>query len=146
MVDGTIETRVAGEADAAALAMLNEAFNEVRMTPERMAERIAACRNLETAILAYDSGVAIGFACLRLMPWLCYAVPYAELTELFVLESHRRRGAARALVAHAEALARAAGAEELRMLTGHDNAAARAFYAALGYDDEEEVLLARRLQ
>lgn len=145
MGDGPIETRIAVAPDAAALARLNEAFNGVQMSPERMVERIAECRGFETAILALVDGEAIGFACLRLMPWLCYAVPYAELTELFVYESHRRRGAARALVAHAEALARAAGAEELRLLTGHDNTEARAFYAVLGYDDEEEVLLARQL-
>lgn len=110
-----------------------------------MAERIVACRDVETALLALEGDAPIGFACLRLVPWLCYDAPYAELTELFVLEPFRRRGAARALVAHAERLARAAGAAELRLLTGHDNIEARAFYTALGYHDEEEVLLVRRL-
>lgn len=145
MLEDAIETRIADEADAPALANLNEAFNGVHMSPARMANRIAACRNIETAILAWEGDEAIGFACLRLMPWLCYDVLYAELTELFVLEPFRRHGVARALVAYAERLARDAGAEELRLLTGRDNDDALAFYQALGYADEEEVLLARRL-
>lgn len=70
---------------------------------------------------------------------------HAELTELFVVEAFRHRGVASALVAHAERLARAAGAADLRILTGRDHVAAQAFYRALEYEDEDEMLMIRHL-
>lgn len=140
-----MEIRIATTVDAPALAWLNAAFNGVQMSPERMAEQLARCNGIEYALIAYDDDKAIGFACLRLIPWLCYNVRYAELTELFVIEVFRRRGVASALVTRAERLAREAGATELRILTGRDNIAAQAFYQALGYEDEDEMLLTRHL-
>jgi len=44
-------------------------------------------------------------------------------------------------VAHAQGIARAAGANELRILTGRANPEARAFYRKLGCAEEDEVLL-----
>jgi GNAT superfamily N-acetyltransferase len=136
-----MDIRVATLADARILADLNADFNGVQMTPERMAEQMLRCYDVERALIASIDGTAVGFACLRLIPWLCYDPPYAELTELFVREPFRRRGIASALVAHAQRMARAAGAKELRILTGRDNPAARAFYRKLGCTEEDEVLL-----
>jgi ribosomal protein S18 acetylase RimI-like enzyme len=75
-----------------------------------------------------------GFACVRVVPCLLYAEPYAELTELYVEPAFRRRGLGRALIAHAEQLARARGAADLLIMTGVGNAAAQALYRAAGYD------------
>ena len=136
-----MDIRVATLADAHILADLNADFNGVQMTLERMAEQMLRCYDVERALIAGIDGTAVGFACLRLIPWLCYDPPYAELTELFVREPFRRRGIASALVAHAQRMARAAGAKELRILTGRDNPAARAFYRKLGCTEEDEVLL-----
>jgi len=66
-----------------------------------------------------------------------YATPHAELTELFVEPGYRRRGVGRALVAHAERLARERGAEELGVLTGFTNLEGQAFYRVVGYTDRE---------
>jgi ribosomal protein S18 acetylase RimI-like enzyme len=63
-----------------------------------------------------------------------YADPYAELTELYVDPSFRRRGLGRALIGYAEQLARAHGATELLIMTGTGNVAAQALYRAAGYD------------
>ncbi len=136
-----MDIRVATPADAHILADLNADFNGVQMTPERMADQMLRCYDVERALIARIDGTAVGFACLRLIPWLCYDPPYAELTELFVREPFRRRGIASALVAHAQGIARAAGANELRILTGRANPAARAFYRKLGCAEEDEVLL-----
>lgn len=99
-----MEIRLATAADAPALARLNAAFNGVQMSPECMAEQLTRCSGVESALIAYNDDQAIGFACLRLIPWLCYNVMYAEVTELFVVEAFRRRGVASALVARAEQL------------------------------------------
>jgi GNAT superfamily N-acetyltransferase len=55
------------------------------------------------------------------------------LTELYVEESHRRRGVGRALVAHAERLAREAGARQMLILTDFYNHAAQSLYRLMGY-------------
>jgi ribosomal protein S18 acetylase RimI-like enzyme len=75
-----------------------------------------------------------GFACLRVVPCVLYAEPYAELTELYVEPEFRRQGVGRALIAYAEQLARARGAADLIIMTGVGNAAAQALYRTAGYD------------
>ena len=54
---------------------------------------------------------------------------------LAVEASVRRRGVARALLAHAEEQARRAGLHALSLDTSLDNEAARALYASAGYDE-----------
>jgi GNAT superfamily N-acetyltransferase len=129
-----IVIRIATTEDAPALAHLNAAFNGVDDPPEQLAARMPAAGDSETALLADFDGELAGFACLRIVPCLLYAAPYAELTELYVEPSYRRRGVARALIAYAEQLARERGAEEVIIMTGINNAAARALYHTMGYD------------
>jgi ribosomal-protein-alanine N-acetyltransferase len=69
-----------------------------------------------------------GFALGRL------AGPEAELLTLAVHPASRRRGIGAALVGETEAQAAARGAEEARLEVAVTNAAARALYAALGYE------------
>ncbi len=64
--------------------------------------------------------------------------------ELVVAEHASRRGIGRALITAAEAWARDHGLENLTLLTGVFNTEARAFYASLGFA-EEEVRLTRRI-
>ena len=59
--------------------------------------------------------------------------PYAELTDIYVDAPFRRHGVARALIAHIEAAAQAAGAGGVVIITGFDNAGAQAAYRASGY-------------
>ena len=92
-------------------------------------------RQIEASILAEIGGRVVGFAAARVVPCVCYATPNAELTELFVEEAWRRRGVGRALVKHAEKLAREKGATSLLLVVGFGNVDAQAFYRALGYGD-----------
>ena len=134
-----MNTRIATLDDSAALAELITAFNSpfpgLPVTPAQTAARLAACRGVETTVLAELDGQIAGFACLRLVPYMSGDDMYAELTDLFVNARFRRRGVARALMAQVERLAREGGAEELDLLTGFDNDGAQAFYRALGYGD-----------
>jgi ribosomal protein S18 acetylase RimI-like enzyme len=97
--------------------------------------RLLAIQGLETVLLAEIEGEAVGFASLRLIPYLSDDGPYAEVTELYVADAHRRQGIGRALMERAEALARERGAEELILLTGQTNHAAQALYRALAFED-----------
>jgi ribosomal protein S18 acetylase RimI-like enzyme len=126
--------RLAKSADSGALARMNEAFNGVTDSAAQIAARLVACAEIETPILAELDGLVAGFACLRVVPCVLYAEPYAELTELYVDPAFRRRGLGRALIAYAEQLAHARGATDLLIMTGVGNAAAQALYRTAGYD------------
>lgn len=127
--------RMATIADAQAIAGLNEAFNGVATAPVVMAQRMAAASQVERIFLAEIGGVAVGFASLWVFPVACFAEPYAEVSELYVHEDYRRRGIGRALLTYAIQVARAAGARELRLVTGFRNTAAQRLYSSLGFEN-----------
>ncbi len=128
-----ISVRLASPEDAPELARLNQAFNGLIEPPDRLAERMRRPGRVDLPVLVELDGRAVGFACLRLVPCVFYAEPYAELTELFVQPDFRRSGAGRALMHFVERLAREHGAVSLVLLTGFDNSAGQAFYGSLGY-------------
>src|SRR5215207_977391 len=119
--------------NAPELARLLDLFDHMGATPEQVAARILACQNVLTTFIAELDGQPAGFACLRLIPHLQGDEPYAELTDIYVDVLFRRQGVARALSAHVEAAARAAGAGTLVIITGFDNEGAQAAYRASGY-------------
>ena len=130
-----LSIRLATETDAAELARLNGLFNGATLPPAEQADHLRAAARTERALLAWVDGRAVGFTCLRFARLITTALPYAEVTELFVEEAFRRRGIARALLTEAETLARALGAPGVILFTGLKNASAQAFYRAVGYHD-----------
>src|SRR5712691_6506964 len=102
------------------------------------------CRQTETAIVAEADGQVVGFACLQVVCSLCYATPLAELTELYVQQSYRRRGLGRALVRGAEMLAKQKGAPEIVLRVGTQNLEGQAFYSSLGYKVQQNLSLHKR--
>jgi ribosomal protein S18 acetylase RimI-like enzyme len=127
--------RTASPDDAPSLARLLEAFNGPPVSAEQAHTRLLAIHGVETVLVAEIEGEAVGFASLRLIPYLSDDAPYAELTELYVADTHRRRGIGHALLERAEALARERGAAEIILLTGQTNETAQAFYRSLGYGE-----------
>lgn len=132
--------RVATADDLDDLARLNRNFNGGEETAARIRQRLDDPQCVEIPLVAMIDGRAVGFAGLRVVPYIFYAGVHAELTELYVEEAFQRRGVGRELMRYAEALAKARGAHELVLHTGADNHAARAFYAAMGYEEWELVL------
>jgi len=65
---------------------------------------------------------------------------YAIVAELLVRREYRRRGYARALLAHAERYAASEGATELRIGVLSDNTAARTLYLGVGFRPYIETL------
>lgn len=89
--------------------------------------------------VAQTCGRVVGFAAAgRRKHWAGDTDAY--IGELAVAAGHRTRGIGRALVAAVEAWARDSGYTRVTLETGARNDAARAFYAKLGYIDEEVVL------
>lgn len=136
-----VKTRLAQISDAVELARLNRLFNGVEDSGEQIKLRLADPRRVETPLIAEIEGRVVGFAAVRVVPTIFYAAPHAELTELFVEETFRRQGVARALVAAAEALAREGGADEMVILTDTDNEGAQALYMEMGFTQRELALL-----
>jgi GNAT superfamily N-acetyltransferase len=87
--------------------------------------------------VAYDAGIPVGMGGWRfyLSPLDLPAKRPAEIKRMYVVESARRRGVARRLLAHLEATALAAGADALVLETGRVQPAAIALYRANGYVD-----------
>ena len=129
----TLTVHQATSDDAPELARLLDLFDHTGATPEQVAARMLACQNVLTTFIGVLDGRPVGFACLRLIPHLQGDEPYAELTDIYVDAPFRRQGMARALIAHIEAAARAAGASEMVIITGFDNEGAQAAYRANGY-------------
>ncbi len=129
----SLMVRQARPEDAGEVARLNLAFNGPATTVEYITARLADPAPVERIFLALLDGRAVGMVGLRVFPFALDPTPFAELTELFVEEAYRRQGVARALVAHVEGVATAAGARQLVLITAWRNGGAHAFYHALGY-------------
>lgn len=129
----TLTVRRATPDDATELARMLDLFDRMGATPEQVAAHMLACQQVLTTFIGELDGQPAGFACLRLVPHLQGDEPYAELTDIYVDAPLRRRGVAHALIAQVEAAARAAGASEVVIITGFDNAGAHAAYQASGY-------------
>ena len=131
----SLRVRHATAKDAKVLASLIAEFDEVRLTESEMADRLAAIAGVETILLAEADGEVVGYAGLRLGPFISGDYPRAELSELYVQPARRRRGVGRALVEEAVARASEAGARRVLLLVSQGNADAQAFYRSLGFAD-----------
>jgi GNAT superfamily N-acetyltransferase len=126
--------RIAQSSDSLDVAHLKLLFNGVDTPAEEYAARLSDPRRVDIPILAEVEGRVVGLVNLRLAPSVFYAEPYAEISELFVEEAYRRRGIGQALVQFAESQAKAAGANEMIILTDFYNHNAQMLYYHLGYE------------
>jgi len=131
--------------DLVALGELNHEFNGLVMTPEQIAVRLRSTQHSELVVVAEMSDRIVGFACVQICDSVCYARPWAELTELYVREGCRRQGLGRGLVQEAERLARQKGATDMVIRTGEANAAGQALYSTLGYTTQPHLTLQKPL-
>lgn len=138
--------RLAAEGDAAMLMHLNRAFNEVDEVPEQtVMNRLS--NGGEIVAAAQDEGQLIGFCCVQVNYSFCYASPSAEITEMFVEQGARRKGVGRALLAFMTAhLKDVHGVQEIHLLTGCENEAAKALYAVMGFEEKSETYMRKKLE
>ncbi len=130
--------RPAERRDAARLAELNRMFNGADGLSDRFVEE------QERVLLAEIDGEIVGFAFVQVNRSVCYASPWAELTELFVDGASRRCGVGAELVADAERLAWQEGCHELVLRTNANNREARALFANCGFEEAEHVVLRKQ--
>ena len=137
--------RHAAPDDAADFARLNRGFNEIDNSPDEIRKRLEDPPANELVFVAVEGGALVGFACAQMIRSVCYAHPWAELTELYVPLDHRRRGIAGQLIRTAEEAAVERGADEITLRVGRDNDVARQLYESAGYEDEGHDCLTKRL-
>ena len=138
--------RLAAEGDAAMLMHLNRAFNEVDEVPEEtVVNRLI--NGSEIVAVAQDEGRLTGFCCAQVHHSFCYAAPCAEITEMYVEQGARRKGVGRALLAFMTAhLKDVHGVQEIHLLTGCENEAAKALYAVMGFEEKSETYMRKKLE
>lgn len=132
--------------DAPALHALNLAFNgDTGVTVEQIRHSLLSCP--ETVLLAECDGVPAGFCCAQVHHSFCYPAPVAEVTEMYVSPVHRRKGCAAALLqALEEELCARCGVDEIHLLTGMDNHAARSAYEKAGFRHHPEAYMTKALK
>lgn len=122
------------------------------MADAHLAVLVERCGAFDGRIfVALDTGSVVGVVCVwaRVPPDGPDDLPFdhAYLSDLAVLETHRRRGIGRALLQQAEAFARERGATILRVGVRATNAIARGLYTSTGFTESRielvKALLAR---
>jgi ribosomal protein S18 acetylase RimI-like enzyme len=121
--------RVRPDAERALAALLDEALREAD----------------SAVFVGEDASGIIGFCAARLRsaPALLVETGRAEITELYVRDADRRRGAGRALVDAALEWVRGRGIDRVEVRVAARNAEGQAFWRALGFGDLMDVLQRR---
>lgn len=135
--------RLACPADAEALVRLNAAFNGVDdISPEDV--RRSLLNSPEVVVIAVEDDLAVAFCCAQVHHSFCYKAPVAEVTEMYVDEGYRRRGCAIGMLRFLEEHLRTAFAvDELHLLTGTKNHAAKSAYQKAGFTVKDEVYMVK---
>ncbi len=129
--------------DAAAVVMLLDAYaSDPRGGGEPLSAQVRArlvpglrAHPTSRAWLAFEAGEPVG-VCVGFVGFSTFrAMPLLNIHDLAVLPAARGRGIGRALLAAAEAHARASGCCKLTLEVQEDNTPARSLYARFGFRD-----------
>lgn len=143
-MNADIKARLATIADAEELSRLNQEFNGGdRRPPAQIINSLNT--NNELVAVAEFHGRIVGFGCAQSFDSFCYEEPQGEITELYVEENARRKGAAAAILSCLEDNLRGRGVKDLKVLTGKGNDAAIRTYGHNHYVIDDELLLKKRL-
>nr|WP_232381199.1 GNAT family N-acetyltransferase [Paenibacillus tianjinensis] len=131
--------------DAEDLARLNFEFNGGE--PRPCQDIIASLRsNQELVAVALMLDEVVAFGCAQSYRSFCYPGAYGEITEMYVSEVGRRKGAATALIAFLEQELSYQGVTSVKILTGKTNNPALKTYQASGYITSAETVLLKEVK
>lgn len=138
--------RIAAADDAEQLYMLNNEFNGGGLTSADNIRDSLRNNRQEVVVVADEDGMLVGFVCVQLKKSFCYDDYGPEIAEVYVKPEYRKRGIAGEMITFAETYC--AGNYPLHkyeLLTGRKNLAAQALYRKLGYTDDHEMHLSKRV-
>lgn len=138
--------RIATVQDAEQLEILNNEFNgEGETTLDNIRSSLANNKQ-EVIVVDEQNGELTGFVCVQLKKSFCYDDYMPEITEVYVKLRYRRNGIARAMITYAEEYCKSHyPLHKFELLTGTENDDAQSVYAKLGYSEDGELHLAKRL-
>ena len=139
--------RIATVNDAEQLNILNIEFNG---EGEASIDNIRDCleNNIqEVVIVAEEDDMLVGFVCVQLKRSFCYEDYMPEITEVYVRPEYRKRGIAGEMISFAEAYcSKKYPVHKYELLTGKENFVAQSVYSRLGYTDDREIHLSKRVK
>lgn len=139
--------RRATENDAESLAALNDEFNGAGETTLAAIRQSLVGNQQEVVVVDDENGVITGFVCVQLKKSFCYDAYMPEITEVYVRPAYRNRGIASRMISFAEDYCRRNyPLHKYELLTGAENRIAQSLYEKLGYSDDRELHLSKRIR
>lgn len=139
--------RIAAAKDAVQLGILNDEFNGKDETTIDHIRNSIVNNKQEVVIVDDENGVLTGFVCVQLKKSFCYDEYMPEITEVYVNPTYRRKGIATEMIAFAEDYCtRNYPLHKYELLTGKNNMIAQSVYGKLGYRDDGELHLSKRIK
>lgn len=138
--------RLATLNDAEQLNRLNDEFNGKGETSLEHIKDSLINNHQEIIVVDDENGTLAGFVCVQLKKSFCYDEYMPEITEVYVNQKYRRKGIAKGMISFAESHCRKNYAlHKFELLTGTENFTAQAVYAQLGYVNDGEIHLSKRV-
>ena len=139
--------RTATANDAEQLGALNDEFNGAGETTVDHIRRSLLGNRQEVVIVDDDQGTLTGFVCVQLKKSFCYDDYMPEITEVYVRPAYRGKGIASRMISFTEEYcSQKYPLHKYELLTGTENTIARSLYGKLGYADDHELHLSKRIK
>ena len=138
--------RIATVNDAEQLNILNIEFNGEGETSIDNIRNSLKNNKQEVVIVAEEDEELVGFVCVQLKKSFCYDDYMPEITEGYVKPAYRKRGIAGEMITFAENYcSKNYPVHKFELLTGKNNITAQSVYSRLGYTDDKELHLSKRV-
>lgn len=133
--------------DAEQLYILNNEFNGEGETSIDNIRASLMNNKQEIVIVAEEDDMLEGFVCVQLKKSFCYDDYMPEITEVYVKPAYRKRGVASEMIAFAETYcSKNYPLHKYELLTGQENLVAQSVYSKLGYTEDKELHLSKRIK
>ena len=130
--------------DAEQLSVLNDEFNGKGET---------TIENIRNSLMSNyqdvddEEGVLTGFVCVQLKKSFCYDDYMPEITEVYVRPAYRKQGIASKMITFVEDYClKNYPLHKYELLTGDENLIAQSVYSKLGYTNDNELHLSKRIK
>ena len=133
--------------DAEQLSALNDEFNGKSETTIENIRQSLLSNQQEIVIVDDENGVLTGFICVQLKKSFCYDEYMPEITEVYVRPAYRKQGIASQMISYAEDYCiKNYPLHKYELLTGDENLIAQSVYSKLGYTNDNEIHLSKRVK
>lgn len=132
--------------DAKQLGIFNNEFNGEGETSIENIRKSLLSNQQEVVIVDDENGVLTGFVCVQSKKLFCYDEYISEITEVYIRPTYRKQGIASKMIAFAEDYCmKNYPLHKYELLTGSKNLVAQSVYDKLGYVNDNELHLSKRI-